>query len=165
MTPIILIVLALFALWFLASAANLVRRRTGRRIPMMNVFFGTPTLMLFESSPVDFQLFYRDRLSTGRVDRWQPAIPIPERSWFSLVWNPSYWLTLDLWYAVRSLKNLSEQLDPEKIPQTARFNLVQNYILSLPRSPESRARQFAIVRGAIHERTARVHFTSPFSDL
>lgn len=115
------LVLIIYVFWLLATAMNLFRRGSGRRLPTINLLFQTPALTLFDSSPGDRQIYYGDRLTDGTVTAWQTVIPMPKRTWAGLVWAPHFWLAMYLYLTVRSLIPLIEKRKDINILKTTLF--------------------------------------------
>lgn len=165
MTPATAVVLAMYATWLLGSLYRPLWLAIRRRLPHVGVAFGRLTFRLFEVSPVDRQVFFRDRPSDGLPGRWRPVFSVPRRSWTHLFWNPHFWLQYSVRIEIRTLEHLADTLEPAELRDTTAYRLLRNYVSTLPRDAKSRARQFVVVRGDLHDQTARAHLRSPFHDL
>ena len=163
-SPITAVVLVVYAIWFLASAYGPLWSLAVRVAPV-HVAFGRPVLTLFESSPEECQLYYRDRSTDGRIGRWQSAIPVQQRALIHLFWNPRFRLHLGLHFNLRALGIQADTLEPHTVRDTPAYRLVWNYVSAFPRTADSKARQFVVVRGILHDRSATIRLRSPFHDL
>lgn len=143
------IVIAVFAVWFVATVGYqflfdamypwVCRFDWFHLLPALNFFSGVPRL---------FRLSYRDRLRDGSVTEWRRLSLEQRWSWWRLVWNPH----------LNEPRLVSNGLDPlvdgaeKQPPWTPEYlagryphRLVSRAVLLRPRETASEARQFQII--------------------
>lgn len=95
---------------------------------------------------IDLGVEVRDRLADGTVGEWTPQIFLPERRFWHCVWYPQQYRTgVSLWAIETLFRRWSKRGDVE-LGSSLAYAVILSDCRRMPRAPDVRARQFALVR-------------------
>ena len=125
-------------------------------------FFGDSRLGVRDDALDDLHLVARDWMGGDLVGPWQPVLSPAERRWTQAVWNPSRRPDSMLLSYADDLAGSPDAAWREGVASSLPYLvLLRQSLDAAPRSPQAKARQFAIVRTRGRgERTLSVAFVS-----
>ena len=140
------VLIVLFAAWFLISLVSLVPswRNHIRRYDRLTLI---PEWKFFAPNPGqwDYYLVYRDQLPDGNVTDWTEVAVDAPRAWWNVIWNPAKRGNKALTDCVVLLaKHLAAQ-DPA-IEASVPYLTLLNHISSFPRLGGTEYTQFALIQ-------------------
>jgi hypothetical protein len=117
------------------------------RVLARDPFCYVPTWTFFAPDPgvADARLLWRERLVDGTVGPWQEALPPPRGAWRA-VWNPRKRARKAVLGCSSRMAAAGRSADDESVLLDLAYLMIVQYVVALPASPLSAARQFALVR-------------------
>ena len=128
-----------------------------------------PSWTFFAPNPVvsDYQILYRDKLLNGQFSNWK-QVQYRNNSILHSIWNPDKRKRKAIAnYCKTILKSASKNPKNDAILLSFPYLVILTYIMSMPKNPVCKYRQFLIARtfGYISSKPPDILFISPLHNL
>lgn len=142
------IIISLLGLWFAFTLLYATPLGTRLAVNGMLITRFIPRWNFFAPVPGthDFHLLYRDQLVDGCVGPWRECVDfVCTRRIYAPIWHPEKRAKKTIYDITVAFMPSQNDLDPHLLQLSIPHLLLLNYVVALPRSSLSVARQFVVI--------------------
>jgi hypothetical protein len=141
-------IIAVYALWVLATIANQFHSWCPRWLRVIDIFGLIPVWTFFAPNPgmTDYYLLYRDRMPDGSMNNWKKVELKGSENGLSLaLWNPTKRRQKALSDLLTSSVELFRERDFDVVSASVPYLLLLNFITSRPHALGTSCTQFMVM--------------------
>ena len=140
-----------FGIWLCLSVLRQVLRPCPRWLSLLDRYRMIPGWHLFAPrvASYDYKLFIRDHRKDGTLSEWLDFTPLPQRRWWTSMWNPSRRIR-KVFFA--DTRGLMKRVAAEESPRHSReYRCLARYAVMCHDSGEASGRQFLLTASREHQ--------------